>query len=151
MVIIVCLIILAFILLFMEIFVPGGLLGFLAVCCILGAGYTGYVHYGTAAALSITLLSAALGVVMFFIEIKLLKASGRHLSVESSITGRSVERPEDTLAGKHGVALSNLAPGGKVRIEGKDYEASSLSGLLHKGAEIVVVRVEDLRIIVKKS
>lgn len=150
MVLIVCLIILAFVLLFLEIFVPGGLLGFLAVCAILGAGYAAYIEYGLAVGAAVTLGAATLGVLMFFIEIKVLKASGRHLSVESKVESRSVERAQDDLVGKNGVALTSLAPGGKVRVDGKDYEASSLSGLMRKGAQIEVVRVEDFRIIVKK-
>lgn len=152
MIIIAGLIILAFILLFLELFVPGGILGFMAVCCILGAGYTGYVHYGLSTGIGITMAATTLAVIMFFIEIRLLKAGGSHISVQSVISGRSVDRPEgNDLVGKHGEALTSLAPGGRVRIEGKPYEATSLSGLLRKGATIEVVRVEDLRIIVKKT
>jgi len=147
-----CLIVFAFILLFLEIFVPGGVLGVLAVCCIIGAGYLTFIDYGVAAATLLTIGAAVLAVVMFFIEIKLLKASGRHLAVESSIESRSVELPDDpSLVGKEGVALTTLAPGGKVQVNGKQFEASSLSGLLRKGTEIEVVRVEDFRLIVKKS
>lgn len=151
MIIITGLILLAFILLFMELFVPGGLLGLLAVCCILGAGYTGYVHYGVGIGVGITLTASLLAVVMFFVAIRLLKAGGSHISVQSVVSGHSVDRPESVdLVGKHGEALTSLVPGGRVRVEGKPYEATSLSGLLRKGAEIEVVRVEDFRIIVKK-
>lgn len=149
---IVGLIILAFVLLFLEIFVPGGLLGFLAVICIVGAGYVGFREYGPSVGLMIGLGAALVAFLMFILEIRLLRASGRFVSSQGSIAAQSVERPQsDDLVGKQGVALTRLAPGGKVRVEGKTYEASSISGLLERGAEIEVIRVEDFRIIVKES
>ncbi|MGE9294202.1 MAG: NfeD family protein, partial [Puniceicoccales bacterium] len=109
------------------------------------------IEYGMTVGASVTMIAAAIAVLMFFIEIKILKAGGRHLSLSSKIESRSVERSDATLVGKQGIALTKLTPGGKVRIVDKAYEASSQSGLLHKGAPIEVVRVEDFRIIVKKS
>ncbi|WOO42470.1 NfeD family protein [Rubellicoccus peritrichatus] len=146
------LIVLAFVLLFLEIFVPGGLLGMLAAACILGAGYIAFTEYGLAIATFITVGSIALACLMFFIEIKLLKASGRYISVDNKITSSSVKRADaSAIVGKCGVALTTLSPGGKVRVEGKDYEASSISGLLKKGQSIEVVRVEAFKIIIKKT
>lgn len=148
---IVGLIVLAFVLLFLEIFVPGGILGLGAVICILGAGYMAYAEYGLAIATFVTVGSIALACLMLLLEIKLFKVSGRFISLDDKITAKSVD-PADASAivGKCGVALTTLAPGGKVRVEGKDYEASSISGLLKKGDAIEVVRVEAFKIIIKK-
>lgn len=49
----------------------------------------------------------------------------------------------DGLAGREGVAATQLRPSGKVLIDGSYYEAAGLNGqFIDKGAEIVVVRIQ---------
>ncbi|MBQ0008573.1 MAG: NfeD family protein [bacterium] len=51
--------------------------------------------------------------------------------------------------GEYGVTVSRLAPMGKVRIKGREYEAKSEDGFIDQKAEIQVVSVEDNHLIVK--
>ena len=54
------------------------------------------------------------------------------------------------LKGKRGVAITTLRPSGKIRIEGKNYDALAESGMIDKGTEIVVTRVETAQLYVEK-
>ena len=44
-----------------------------------------------------------------------------------------------------------MAPSGKVLVGGATYEAASESGFLEKGTAIVVVRIDNLKIMVRKK
>lgn len=56
---------------------------------------------------------------------------------------------EKVVIGECGVAVSRLAPMGKVRIDAHEYEAKSEDGFIDQKTEVVVVRVEDNHLIVK--
>ena len=55
------------------------------------------------------------------------------------------------MVGEKGVALSNLNPIGKVRVHGEIWAAQCEVGELKKGSPVEVVRIEDLKLFVKKS
>lgn len=55
------------------------------------------------------------------------------------------------MVGEKGVALSNLNPIGKVNVHGEIWAAQCEVGELKKGSPIEVVRIEDLKLFVKKS
>ena len=44
-----------------------------------------------------------------------------------------------------------MAPTGKIRIEGKEYEATTNGGLLDAGTPIEVVNYDNYKVIVKKT
>ena len=54
------------------------------------------------------------------------------------------------LKGKKGVAITTLRPSGKISIEGKNYDALAESGMIDRGTEIVVTRVETAQLYVEK-
>ena len=56
----------------------------------------------------------------------------------------------DNLIGAHGVAVTELRPGGEVEIAGKRYEASVEIGDIAAGSPIVVRRRADFRLIVER-
>ncbi|MCQ2343713.1 MAG: serine protease [Paludibacteraceae bacterium] len=56
---------------------------------------------------------------------------------------------ENVHEGEQGVTVSRLAPMGKVRIGGHEYEAKSEDGFIDQKTEVVVVGVEDNHLIVK--
>lgn len=72
-----------------------------------------------------------------------------NLQKESGYVG--LEVPADTLLGKEGEALTVLRPGGKVRIEGRVYDAIALLGMVSKGEKVCVERIEASQIYVCKS
>ncbi|MBL4576582.1 MAG: NfeD family protein [Opitutaceae bacterium] len=142
----------AFLLFFLEIFLPGGILAIIGTLLLVGAAYLVGVEYGLAIGGSFLLLSAVFGVFMFFLEVKLMQhtAVGRYFKLDSSIMGTSNKAvADDSIVHKRGVSLTVMNPGGKISVEGRTYDAASTSGLLEPGTEIEVVRIEAFKVVVK--
>lgn len=55
------------------------------------------------------------------------------------------------IIGEKGIVISNLKPNGLVRIHGEIWNAQCETGELNKGTPVVVDRIEDLKLFVKKS
>jgi membrane-bound serine protease (ClpP class) len=55
------------------------------------------------------------------------------------------------IVGETGEALSDLAPSGEVRVHGEIWTAESAEGKIKKGAKIVVLRIENLRLTVGRT
>lgn len=51
--------------------------------------------------------------------------------------------------GMTGIAVSRLAPMGKVTVAGKEYEAKSLDGFVDQKCKVEIVEIEDNKLIVK--
>ncbi len=57
----------------------------------------------------------------------------------------------EALAGASGVAISEIAPSGMVRVKGEEWSAEAQEGTIQKGESIQVVKVEGLRLKVTKK
>ncbi|MFA5326742.1 MAG: NfeD family protein [Prolixibacteraceae bacterium] len=55
------------------------------------------------------------------------------------------------LKGEKGIAITTLRPAGKISIAGKNYDAMALVGMIDKGAEVVVVKVEAAQLYVEEK
>jgi membrane-bound serine protease (ClpP class) len=64
---------------------------------------------------------------------------------------KKIATGSEGMVGEKGIVLSNLNPTGKVSIHGEIWTAQSEEGALKKGASVEVVRIEDLKLFVKKS
>lgn len=143
----------ATVLIFLEVLLPGGILGILAVCCLVGASVQAGMLYSWIAGVFVFIGGILLGLIMIFIEFKLFAktALGKRFFLKSSIKGGS--RPATSsknLSGKSGVALTRLNPAGKVEIEGQTYEAHSRDGYLEAGDSIQVISQDSFKITIQK-
>lgn len=145
-------IVLAFVLFFLEIFAPGGILAVFGGIALIAASIMAYEDWGILGSTGILLGGSVLGFAMFFLEVKLLAKSpyGKEFmhSDRQMAKTRSVGRPE--LVGKSGIALTQMTPSGKVKIDNEIFESASSSGLIEKGATVEVVRSEHLKLVVKE-
>ncbi len=55
------------------------------------------------------------------------------------------------LKGQKGIAVTTLRPAGKISIAGKNYDAMALVGMIDKGTEVVVVKVEAAQLYVEEK
>ena len=62
-----------------------------------------------------------------------------------------VDTSSRSLVGKEGVAYTVLRPSGKVKIDGKLYDAVSGLGMIDRGDEIIVIRTESAQLYVEKK
>lgn len=76
----------------------------------------------------------------------------KKLSLKDNIEGTSQPLPQDAgvKAGDRGVAITRLAPMGKVSIGGKTYEAKSVDVYIDQRTEVQVVDFDNFNVIVTK-
>lgn len=124
--------------------------GVLALCCDIAAGYFAFAWYGSTAG---WIAIAAIFFVAIVVTILSLRATTwQKLSLRQQITSSSMDTPQEhnVKVGDRGVAITRLAPMGKVEIAGHVFEAKSTIELIDQQSEIEVTGFENFNIIVKK-
>jgi membrane-bound serine protease (ClpP class) len=143
----------AFILVFFEVILPGGILGIIAALCVILASWFAGAEFGAGVGILTFVGSAAAIAILVFIEFKLLARTslGSAFFLKSSVTGHSNIAPaETTIIGKIGCALTRLNPSGKVAIDGQTYEAHSQDGFIEADQPIFVAAQDNFKLIIKK-
>ena len=143
----------AFILVFFEVILPGGILGIIAALCVILASWFAGAEFGAGVGILTFVGSAAAIAILVFIEFKLLARSslGSAFFLKSSVTGHSNIAPAETsIIGKKGSALTRLNPSGKVVIDGQTYEAHSQDGYIEADRPILVAAQDNFKLNIKK-
>ncbi|HEX3009719.1 MAG TPA: NfeD family protein [Bacteroidales bacterium] len=146
------LILLGVILFLMEVLViPGiGFAGIGSFVLIAFGVFLSYQHYGNEIG-NYTLF----GSLVFFVGMTIyaLRAkTWKRLTLESAIDSKvNVLTKEDVNIGDEGIAVSRLAPMGKVQINNKIYEGKSLGEYITENTPIVVLKVNESNVIVKPT
>lgn len=137
----------------LEIFLPGGVLGVLGAASLIGAGVIGFFIFPPALAWLSVLIILILTGLAVFIWIKYLPQSpiGKILSLSQRIT----EKDQDDTPwepGMTGTALSELRPAGKALIENKRADVIAADGAwVAHDSKIEIIRVEGNRIYVRET
>lgn len=148
------LIIIALGLMIVELFVPGGILALVALVLFFIASIIAFFEYDLSVAMFIFGIAILLSCCVLMFEIHILQRGPiakmiTHTGQNTAKAVNTVEQGVD-LAGCEGEAITALYPSGKVRVNGKIYEASSRDGMLENGEQIRVVRVDAFQLIVQK-
>ena len=138
----------------LEVFIPGGIVGTLGAFALVGCVILAFVSRGTT--FGLYWLSGVMVITLFglFLSIKFLPNSpaGRRLFLNSSERGYSASEAGLTdLLGKTGPALTNLRPAGMVDVEGSRIDVVTGGEYLPKGTEVKIIRVEGNRVLVEKK
>ena len=152
MTLIIGLLITAFILFFFEIFLPGGVLAVIGGLVLLTACALTYTEYGVVWAVTMLILGMIGALIMFFLEIRLIAHTrfGQQFALKSTIAAKLNPLADEALVGKEGLALTTLAPTGKIRLDDQTYVAQAEDGFLEKGHAVKVVRIETFKLIVTR-
>lgn len=150
---IVLLFIVGLVLLGLEVFVPGAILGIFGGLALLGGSALAFVHYGVDGGLLALAIAAVLVGALLYFEFRVLPrtAMGRRLFLHAAVTGHSSGSNAPALAdvvGQMGLAATPLAPSGYVTVAGRRLEAYSRSGYIPAGAALKVVAADHSRVIV---
>lgn len=123
-------------------------------------GLLSLVSYGVAIYLAFERLGAGAGVLVIIAILGLsiiatffsLRAkTWDRFSLKSQIESSSSESPQELLTiGQRGVAVSRLAPMGKIEVDGQSYEAKSSDSYIDAKTEVEVVGFENFSVVVKK-
>lgn len=70
---------------------------------------------------------------------------------QQSKEGYQVTKPQFDLLGKKGFAKTDLRPSGKIDINGEWFDAVSNDGFIENGTDIVVYKIENYNLIVRKQ
>ena len=144
--IIILLVVLALLLFAAEaLILPGhGISGICAGVCVIVADIMIYQEYGTQAAILAVLISTAI-VLLFFWWFAHSKTLDRTISSTSATPSQLSVKAGDT-----GVATTRLALIGNAKIADCDVEVKSEDGFINEGTPIIVTRVNEALILVKK-
>ncbi|MBR4148779.1 MAG: serine protease [Rikenellaceae bacterium] len=124
--------------------------GILALCCDVAAGYFAFAWYGSTAGWAAIAVIFLVAIVVTIISLR--ATTWQKLSLRQQITSSSMDTPQEhnVRVGDRGVAITRLAPMGKVEIAGHVFEAKSTTELIDQQSEIEVTGFENFNIIVKK-
>lgn len=149
---IVLLIVLGAIFLMAElVLLPGVSVGaILALGCDAAAVYFAFTGYGSTMGWGTIGVISLVAIVVSVISLR--AKTWQRLSLKQEITSSSMETPQEhnVKVGDRGIAVTRLAPMGKVEIAGHTFEAKCPTELIDQQSEIEVTGFENFNIIVKK-
>jgi membrane-bound ClpP family serine protease len=119
------------------------------VACLIGGIFWAYTGHGSTVG-HITLLST-LAATAFTVALALRAKTWKYFMLDTNIDGSvdSGEIEDHVKPGDIGITLSRLNPMGKARINNIVLEATSTGPIIDQKVEIVVVRMEGSKVIVK--
>ncbi len=144
---------LGLILLAMEVFIPGGILGIIGgVLLLTGCAFSFYL-LGTMEGLIAISLTLLAGILLFYIQFNVLPKTrfGKRFFLKQEISGSANSLEENTrdLIGKTATSVTVLSPSGYVLVNGNSYEAVSQSGQIPKNTELLITAANSFQLTVK--
>ena len=149
----IALIVIGLVLIAVDFYLPGFVLGSIGIVLMLVAVWLCYQHYGLNWACVVFLGEAALGIGVGLAVIKYAPqtAAGQKMILSHEQTAmRAGTEQSPGLVGVEGVAQTLLRPSGMALLGGKRLDVVAESGMIESGSAIKVVAIEGTRIIVQK-
>ncbi len=124
--------------------------GILALACDAAAIYFAFVWSGSTIGWIVVGVILIVGLLVTILSLR--SKTWQKLSLRQEITSSSMEMPQESNVkiGDRGVAITRLAPMGKVEIDGKTFEAKSISELIDEHSQVEVTGYENFNVIVKR-
>jgi membrane-bound serine protease (ClpP class) len=145
---------LGLILIYLEFYLPGAIMGTAGGLILVGSIILFVVEYQSPLWSILYFIAVATSVALL-IKYALWHIprakKGRSIYSNSAQEGYQASDFDESAIGKTGIVLSDLKPGGYIQIEGKQHQAISESGYIPKGEEVVVLRGESESLIVRKK
>ncbi len=140
------------ILIAVDFYIPGFVLGTIGIILMLFAVGICYRAYGTSAALVAFLVVAALGGLAGYTAIHYVPKTraGKKMILAHTQEGVRSQAGLDAWLGHEGVAQTILRPTGIALLDGQRLDVTAETGLIERGSSIRVVAVTDNRLIVRK-
>lgn len=137
----------------LEIFLPGGIIGTLGGLALIGAIIIGFSEFGTVTGTYILAAIVVLLCVCIMVWIKYFPKTIIGRSMTLSTDGKDFKSSDERfleLVGKEGETLTELRPAGLIRLDGAKYDVVSEGSLVEKGKRVQVVKAGGRRIVVRE-
>lgn len=147
---IVLLILIGFLLLFIEfLIIPGITIAGIGALLLIGGGiFCAYFFHGITPG-NYVLLSTGSGIILFFVFVLKLK-TWKRFGLKSEIGGRVGTLDESAVTvGDSGIAVSRLAPIGKAMFNNIQYEVRSEGTYIDAHKEVTIISIEGNKIFVE--
>jgi membrane-bound serine protease (ClpP class) len=148
---IIALVLAGFLLLFFEVFLPGGVIGALGGMLVMTGIVCGFIFQGPTWGATLLVVSGLLGLIGFWLWIKLIPKTplGRRLMLDHDARDwKSSDIAQQGLNGKQGVAHSTLRPAGTALIDGARVDVITRGEMIAAKTPIKVIAVEGNRVVV---
>ena len=152
---IVVLVLFGILLVLVETFIPGGVLGALGILAILGAiiltmsaeqlGWSA----GTRAVAALGILAFSTISILIWLRFFAVTLFRRTFTLTAESSGNAGTRDAQPATGAEGVALTELRPLGRAEIEGRRFDVRCQTGIAPAGASLQVVGHEPGNLIVR--
>jgi membrane-bound serine protease (ClpP class) len=152
MVLMIALLVIGLLMVCLEIFIPGGIVGTLGGIALIASIILGFTNKGTEFGMYWLMGVLVLTLLGIFLSIKFLPRSpaGKRLFLRADESGyKSTEEGLADLLGQEGIALTYLRPSGMVEINGKRLDVVTGGEFLPRGTKVEVIEIEGNRVVVK--
>jgi len=142
------------IMILLEVFLPGGVLGVLGAGAMIAGCVLAFRDYGFGGGMLAIVAGLFLfggGLVLEFVILPKTRLGSR-LFLSSAVSGTSGAAPASLeLVGRECEAATVLAPSGVVLLDGRRFEAFCRDGYAEQGSRLIVRGSESFRLVVSKS
>jgi membrane-bound serine protease (ClpP class) len=150
---IIALVVVGFLLIAAEVFLPGLVLGTIGFLCLVASVVFVFLHHGTSAGMMAAFAVGGLTIVGFVLWLFLFPRTfiGRRLLLRTRQPAVRTAEEHRSLVGEAGEAITPLRPSGTARIGGKRVDVTAVGDFLEQGAEVVVVAADGMRVAVRRK
>jgi len=137
----------------LEVFVPGGILGTIGFFLIVSSIWIAFVRLGSVGGSYFLVGSLVLAMVSVYVVMRFGTKTrlSKKIFLQSTEKGfRSTSENLEDLKGRTGISLTTLRPSGKALIDGRKVNVVTEGVFLSKGCKIKVLMVEGNRVVVRK-
>lgn len=137
----------------LEVFVPGGILGVCAVVCLLVATYLCFVEYGFLPAVALFVATASAALMLAIVQFRwwIKSSAGDGLFLRAVVGRTASTAPEESaVVGRSCETLTRLNPSGRISLDGVSYEAYSRDGYVEAHTSVRVVGCDSFKLIIQK-
>jgi len=146
------LLVIGFLMVAAEVFVPGMILGILGALCLVAAIGWSYVEFGAFHGTMVLIGVFTFGGIGFVVCMSNFTKTflGRQV-VNKNVLVSDPNEKRKALLGKSGVAVTALRPSGVARINGARVDVVAESSFIDAAQNVTVVTVEGNRVVVRKN
>lgn len=148
------LLIVGIILIILEFFIPGGIIGILGVIAVVGSLImAGYNPMHMALSIAIAMIVAIIAFVILFKRVGFNKGIFKNIILRDKLDkeqGYNSYDEREELIGKTGIAITPLRPSGIGDFEGERIDIVTEGNFINSGEPIKIVDVEGVRVIVRE-